>query len=117
MLGPLQGKQLLTNLLSCSSCYVAACPRPGSVVRKKAGHSASTHLEAGVRPVPSHQLAPRSVRCYLRRANETPEQAQRRRLRESEQVEQRVHDIETIQDWKSALQNAGSKLVVIEVRR
>jgi hypothetical protein len=50
------------------------------------------------------------------RPGETPEQAQQRRLRESQQVEERVVHITDLEDWDRATQSAGRDLVVVEVR-
>lgn len=49
------------------------------------------------------------------RPGETPEQAQERRLRESQEVESRVVHIGDMDDWDRATQSAGTDLVVIEV--
>lgn len=49
------------------------------------------------------------------RPGETPEQAQERRLRESQQVEERVTHISDLDDWDQATQGVGSDLVVVEV--
>lgn len=48
--------------------------------------------------------------------NETPEEALSRRLRESQRVEERVHDISTYDDLQQRLGAAENKLVVLEVR-
>ncbi len=117
MLGPFR-QQLLANSPSAHCGSLAACPRLCAIaaMRLQTAHSIVVRLETGMHPAPSHQQPPRSVRCYQRRANETPEQAQRRRLRESDEVEQRVKDVNSVQEWNKVLQDAGSKLVVIEVR-
>eukprot|EP00882_Tetradesmus_deserticola_P001349 GHRQ01001460.1.p1 GENE.GHRQ01001460.1~~GHRQ01001460.1.p1 ORF type:complete len:332 (+),score=120.08 GHRQ01001460.1:133-1128(+) len=49
------------------------------------------------------------------RPGETPEQAQERRMRESQQVEERVAAISDLTDWDRATAAAGDKLVVLEV--
>lgn len=49
------------------------------------------------------------------RPGETPEQAQERRLRESQQVEERVAHISDLEDWDRETQAAGKDLVVVEV--
>lgn len=49
------------------------------------------------------------------RPGETPEQAQERRLRESQKVDERVVHITDMEDWDKATQLAGNDLVVVEV--
>jgi hypothetical protein len=49
------------------------------------------------------------------RPGETREQAAERRARESSRVEERVADVEDAQAWHKALQDAGDRLVVLEV--
>lgn len=50
------------------------------------------------------------------RPGETPEEAQERRLRESQRVEERVIPINGIRDWDRETQSVGTNLVVVEVR-
>ena len=50
------------------------------------------------------------------RPGETPEQAQERRMRESQQVEERVATVSDLADWDRETSAAGDKLVVLEVR-
>lgn len=50
------------------------------------------------------------------RPGETPQQAQERRMRESQQVEERVVHISDLDDWDKATQASGNDLVVVEVR-
>lgn len=47
--------------------------------------------------------------------NESPEEALERRLRESQKVEERVHEISTYDDLQERLGAAENKLVVLEV--
>lgn len=49
------------------------------------------------------------------RPGETPEEAQARRLRESQQVEERVVTIGSLADWDRETRGAGNDLVVVEV--
>jgi len=50
------------------------------------------------------------------RPGETPEQAQERRMRESQQVEERVVYVSDMGDWDRETRAAGKDLVVVEVR-
>jgi len=56
-----------------------------------------------------------AARCRALRPNETPEEALQRRLRETEQVLERVQEVATVSDWEEALAAAGDKLVVLEI--
>jgi hypothetical protein len=51
------------------------------------------------------------------RPGETPEQAQERRMRESQQVDERVVSVSDLSDWDRETAAAGDKLVVLEVRQ
>lgn len=49
------------------------------------------------------------------RPGESPEEAQERRLRESQRVEERVIPISDVRDWDRETSASGDKLVVVEV--
>eukprot|EP00878_Enallax_costatus_P005724 GHUV01006002.1.p1 GENE.GHUV01006002.1~~GHUV01006002.1.p1 ORF type:complete len:209 (+),score=31.72 GHUV01006002.1:247-873(+) len=68
----------------------------------------------GCRPVTSTPRGLPVARVSLR-PGETPEEAQERRLRESQRVEERVTPISDLRDWDRETQTVGDKLVVVEV--
>lgn len=49
------------------------------------------------------------------RPGESPEEAQERRLRESQRVEERVITISDVRDWDRETSASGNDLVVVEV--
>lgn len=71
------------------------------------------------RPIlPTHKRTTQAdvVPQSMLRPGETEEQAYQRRLRESEQVDERVIDVDSIEEFDAQLREAGDKLVVLEMQ-
>lgn len=85
----------------CKQIATAACRFPARVLSAN---------------MPSSLTSCFAVARVSLRPGETPEQAQERRLRESQQVEERVVYVSDMDDWDRETRAAGKDLVVVEVK-
>eukprot|EP00198_Chlamydomonas_reinhardtii_P003490 XP_001692826.1 plastidic thioredoxin-like protein [Chlamydomonas reinhardtii] len=103
-------------MASCSTCGAGVGPSSSALVSR--AHYGRKQASLSAERVAAQ--APR--RCLLaaamagNRANEAPQQRMERQLRESAEVEERVVSIDTEEEFLQALDEAGPKLVVVEVQ-